>query len=109
MTSEGATSKIQVEIDHLLLYRKSRVGILTGKLVEPLYSKGKVFVKAGEDCKVKFKFDIVDLAKLRDVKDLEIVIKNSCEEKMYKSSFVKQFTADSFCHYISDKPRTETF
>ena len=102
-------SNIQVEIDHLLFYRKSRIGVLAGKLVKPIFSQGEIFVKAGEECKVKFKIEIFDFTKLRDAKILGMAIKNSCEEKMYKGCFVKQFTADSFCDYISDKPKTRTF
>ena len=73
MTTEGATSKIQVEIDHFLLYRKSKVGVITGKLVEPLLSQGQIFVKAGDDCKVKLKIEILDFTKLRNVKICNIL------------------------------------
>ena len=109
MTTEGATSKIQVEIDHFLLYRKSKVGVITGKLVEPLLSQGQIFVKAGDDCKVKLKIEILDFTKLRNVKILEMAIKNSCEEKMLNGTFVKQFTALSVSDYITDVQKTTTF
>ena len=109
MTSEGATSKIQVQIDHLLIYTKSRTGLFIGTLVEPLMSDGQVFVKGGENCKVKIKYDILDFGKLKHTKILEFVIHNSCEEKMLNGTFVKQFTALSVSDYTCDVEKTIKF
>ena len=83
MTSNQATSTIQVEIEHLLYYRKSKIGLFVGTLVEPLMSHGEIFVDAGKECKIKIKFDCIDLQKLRSARVLEFVIRNSCEEKFY--------------------------
>ena len=109
MTTERKTSKIQVEIDQFLFYRKSKVGLFIGSLVEPLLSDGQIFAKAGETCKVKFKMDNIDLSKILSVRSLEFVIKNSCEEKNYNGSFVKQFTALSVSDYIHDQAKTLIF
>ena len=106
MAAEGATSKIKVEIDQLLYYRKSRTGIFVGSLVEPLLSDGQVFVKAGDNCKIKIKFDALDLIKMRNTKMMEFIIKNSCEEKMLNGTFVKQITACSVSDYISEDQKT---
>ena len=64
MTAERKTSKIQVEIDQFLFYRKSKVGLFIGSLVEPLLSDGQIFAKASETCKVKLKMDNIDLSKI---------------------------------------------
>ena len=109
MTAEIKTSKIQVEIDQFLVYRKSKVGIFIGSLIEPLLSDGQIFAKAGETCKIKLKMDTIDLSKLSTVRSLEFIIKNSCEEKNYNGSFVKQFTAISVSDYINDQAKTLNF
>ena len=109
MSSEGATSTIKVEIDHFLFYRKSRVGVIIGTLIEPLLSNGTTFVRAGEDCKIKFKFDCMDFTKLSSVSFLELVIRNSCEEKMFKGGLVKQFTAERVSKYIPEQSKTMNF
>ena len=100
MAAEMKTSKIQVEIDHFLVYRKSRVGLFIGSLVTPLLSDGQVFVKAEEKCKVKINFDLIDLQKMKNVRALEFTIKNTCEEKVYSGTFVKQFSAICISDYI---------
>ena len=109
MTSEMKTSKIQVEIDHFLVYRKSKVGLFIGSLVEPLLSDGQVFLNAGETCKIKIKIESVDFTKLPNVKNLEFLVKNSCEEKNYSGTFVKQFTATSITDYVFEKQKTLSF
>ena len=109
MASERETSQIQVEIDQFLYYRKSRVGLFVGILVEPLLSKGKIFVDTGEECKIKIKFDCIDLQKLPDARILEFEIKNSFEEKIHLGKLVKQFTAEAITKYTSDEQKSLTF
>ena len=109
MTPETKTTKIQVEIDHFLVYRKSRVGIFIGSLKGVLLSDGQSFVRDGETCKIKIKFDLIDLTKMQNVQALEFIIRKSCEEKSYNGTFVKQFTAISISDYISEKTRSVSF
>ena len=60
----------------------------------------------GDNCKIKIKFDALDLIKMRNTKMMEFIIKNSCEEKMLNGTFVKQFTACSVSDYISEDQKT---
>ena len=106
MTVEGATSKIKLEIYHFLFYRKSRVGVMVGTLVEPLISNGRIFAEAGENCKVKFKSESVDLSEMGSARIVEINIKKTCEEKYFKGAVVKQFTAESVSNYITENQKT---
>ena len=109
MTCGGETSKIKVEFDNFLFYRKSKVGVIVAKLTEPLLSNGATIAYAGEISKIKFKYDIVDFTKLSTVKFLEIIIRNSYEEKMVNGRLVKQFTAERMTDYISDKSKSVCF
>ena len=109
MTSNQATSTIQVEIEHLLYYRKSKIGLFVGTLVEPLMSHGEIFVDAGKECKIKIKFDCIDLQQLRSARVLEFVIRNSCEEKFYFGRLIKQFTAEAVTNYTSEEAKSSMF
>ena len=109
MTCGGETSKIRVEFDHFLFYRKSKVGVIVATLQDPLLSNGAIIANAGETSKIKFKFDIVDLTKLSSARFLELVIRNSYEEKIINGRLVKQFTAERVSDYISDKSKTFCF
>ena len=109
MTAEQTTSKILIEIDSFLFYRKSGVGIIGGKLLNPLFSQGKVFAIEGEHCSIKFRKNIIDFHRMSDVRVLEIEIENSCEEKSLKGNLIKQFTAKSFTDYKSETRKTILF
>ena len=106
MEAKGATSKIRLEIDHFLFYRKSRMGLLIGKLLDPLISNGSIFLQAGENCKIKYKIECVDFSKIANTKIIELNIRNSCEEKMFNGATVKQFTADIVTNYILDERKS---
>ena len=109
MAVEQTTSKILVEIETFLFYRKSRVGIIAGKLLKPIFSRGCEFAREGEPCNIKFKLDLIDFSRMPDVKIVEVIISNTCEEKAFKGNIVKQFTAKSIPDYISDRRKTVTF
>ena len=109
MAVERATSTIKVELDTLLFYRKSGVGIIGGKLLDPIISNGKIFCKEGELCNIKFRSDIIDFSRISNVKILEIIIGNTYEEKCYKETLIKQFTAKSITEYKSDTKKSMTF
>ena len=109
MTCSGATSRIKVEIDHFIFYRKSKIGLIIGSLTDCLTSNGSILADEREDCKIKIKLDCVDLTKLGHARFLELTIQNFYEEKFYKGVSVKQFTAVSVSDYISDLSKKRAF
>ena len=109
MAVEGATSKIRVEIDTLVFYRKSKIGIIGAKLMVPIMSQGKLIAVEGEQCNIKFRLDLLNFARIENVKFLELIIRNSYEEKFFKGNLIKQFVAESFSDYISDERKTVNF
>ena len=109
MAAEQTTSKILVDMDSFLFYRKSGVGVIGGKLLNPIFSHGKVFAIEGELCNIKFRIDLIDFNRLSNVRVLEIIIGNSCEEKSFKGNLIKQFTAKSFTDYKSETRKTVIF
>ena len=109
MAVQQTTSTIMVEMDTFLFYRKSRVGIIGAKLLSPIISQGKIFCREGELCNIKFRLDLIDFSKISHARVLDIIIENSCEEKLYKGNTIKQFTAKSFTDYKSDARKTVSF
>lgn len=112
MSGNNETRKLKIEIDNFVFYRNSKVGLIVCKTVEPLISKGQTFLDIGVDCKVKFDLDCVDLSKLAKAGEVDLFIKNSCEEKFLRGSLVKQFTLESVDSYIEnadDKRKTVQF
>ena len=107
MDAEKITRDLKVEIDNFVFYRKSKVGLIVGKTVEPVISNEKTFLGAGEDCKIKFKLDCpnLNLQQLAAGKFVEFKVKNTYEEKLLRGSIVKQFTLDSFTKYHADDKR----
>ena len=82
------------------------MGLLIGKLLKPLISNGAIFLQAGENCKIKYKIDCVDFSKIANTKIIELKIRNSCEEKMFNGTSIKQFTADIVTNYILDERKS---
>ena len=96
---------LKIEVDNFIFYQKSKVGLIVGKAVHQLKSQDRILLSSGEDCKIKFKSDIVDLQKLTSAKTVDFVVKNFFEERPYKGTSVKQFVAESVDQYNEDSQR----
>lgn len=107
MAAERATRILKIEIDNFVFYQKSKVGLIVGKVVEPLISDGLVILNTGCDCKIKLKADCVNLnyQKLSTSKNLDFIVQNSYELKNLRGVPVKQFTADSVTSYNENDKR----
>ena len=75
----------------------------------PIMSQGKLIAVEGEQCKIKFRLDLLNFARIENVKFLELIIRNSYEGKLRIGNLIKQFVAESFSDYISDERKTVDF
>ena len=107
MSFQQTSKNLKIEIDNFIFYQKSKVGLIVGRAVEPLISGGKTFVQVGEECRIKFKLDCnnLNLQQLAIAKIVDILVKNSCEEKFVRGVKVKQFSVESFNQYNADDQR----
>ena len=107
MDADLNTRLVKLEIDNFVFYRRSKIGLIVGKLVEPLVSKNQVFLNTGEDCKIKFQLDCqnINLQQLATVKVVNFQVESSFEEKTLRGAPVKQFTAKSVLKYNADDKR----
>ena len=107
MNNEEKPKVLRVDIDNFVFYQKSKVGLLVGKAIQPLISQDKILLNTGDDCKIKFKVDIsnLDFQQLVSAKSVDFAVKNFFEEKNFKGSLVKQFTADTVEKYNADNKR----
>ena len=107
MNNEEKTKVLRVDIDNFVFYQKSKVGLLVGKAIQPLISQDKILLNTGDDCKIKFKVDIpnLDFQQLVSAKSVDFGVKNFFEEKNFKGSLLKQFTADTVEKYNADHKR----
>ena len=110
MSGPTTTKTLKVQIDNFVFYRTSDVGILLGKLSEPLFSNDKIFLEVGTDCKIKFKLDCPNLSlnNLASAGSVDFIVRNTCERKFLRGSPVHQFTAEAIEKYHEDDKR-ETF
>ena len=107
MSRQTGTKNLKVELGNFVFYSKSDVGVVLGKVSEPLFSNDKIFLDVGLECKIKFKLDCpnLSLASLASADFVEFEVQNCCEKKFFRGQTIHQFTAKGVRKYYEDNKR----
>ena len=97
--------KLTFQVENFIFYYSTKIALLVGKTAKPLISNNRIFLEEGQQCKVKAKLDILDIAKLSTCSSVDLKIRGSYEIKTVRGNSIKQFTAEEVIAYNEDDQR----
>ena len=97
--------KLTFQVENFIFYYSTKIALLVGKTAKPLISNNRIFLEEGQECKVKAKLDILDIAKLSRCSSVDLKIRGSYEIKTVRGNSIKQFTAEEVIAYNEDDQR----